>query len=284
MELTFLGTAAATSCPLAFCRCAACTYARRNGGYDLRLRSSLLVNDDLLIDLGPDLMAASFTLGLDVTRIRYLLQTHSHSDHFDAGHLITRMPEYACMDTPPLAVFASGACIDHMSDALAREETGARLDDASWQEKLNLTVCPVRAFEPFSAGPYTVTALPSDHDRSDESMLYLISDGGACVFYGVDTPLLRADAWAYLTALPTPLDAAILDQTYGPGVDGGGHLNADQTARTFRRMREEGILKRGARAFATHLSHEGTPPHAEISAFARVHGFEITYDGLRLAL
>ena len=284
MQLTFLGTAAATSCPLAFCRCAACTYARRHGGHDLRLRSSLLVNDDLLIDLGPDLMAASFAIRFDVTRIRYLLQTHSHSDHFDAGHLITRMPEYACEGTPRLDIYASGACIGHMSDALSQEEGGARLDDMFWQEKLNLAVHALSAFETASAGPYTVTALPSDHDTADGSMLYLVSDGDTCFFYGADTPLLREDVWAFLCAQPAPLGAAILDQTYGPGVDGGGHLNADQAAEAFRRMREHGILKPGAPALATHLSHEGTPPHEEISAFARARGYAIAYDGMRVTL
>ena len=49
---TFLGTSAANAYPEAFCRCVNCERARVLGGPSLRKRSALLVNDDLLIDLG----------------------------------------------------------------------------------------------------------------------------------------------------------------------------------------------------------------------------------------
>ncbi len=50
MKLTFLGTDAATAFPLPFCKCDVCTECRELGGKNLRKRSSLLINDDLLID------------------------------------------------------------------------------------------------------------------------------------------------------------------------------------------------------------------------------------------
>ena len=53
MDITFLGTAAANAYPEAFCRCVTCERARALGVPSLRKRSALLVNDDLLIDLGP---------------------------------------------------------------------------------------------------------------------------------------------------------------------------------------------------------------------------------------
>ena len=107
MVITFLGTAAATSYPLAFCNCNYCTQARINGGKDFRKRSSVLINNDLLIDFGPDTVSSSFTYNKPVTNIRYLLQTHPHSDHFDASHLTTRIPEYMGVNTPPLQIHAS---------------------------------------------------------------------------------------------------------------------------------------------------------------------------------
>jgi phosphoribosyl 1,2-cyclic phosphodiesterase len=36
MKITFLGTSAATSCPLPFCHCATCMQARQFGGKDFR--------------------------------------------------------------------------------------------------------------------------------------------------------------------------------------------------------------------------------------------------------
>ena len=38
MKITFLGTAAATACPLVFCRCATCQQAWLRGGKDKRRR------------------------------------------------------------------------------------------------------------------------------------------------------------------------------------------------------------------------------------------------------
>jgi phosphoribosyl 1,2-cyclic phosphate phosphodiesterase len=59
MIVTFLGTAAANAFPEAFCKCKNCEQARALGGSSLRKRSAVLVNDDLIIDLNPDIMAAS---------------------------------------------------------------------------------------------------------------------------------------------------------------------------------------------------------------------------------
>ncbi|MGH2398786.1 MAG: MBL fold metallo-hydrolase, partial [bacterium] len=60
MRVTFLGTAAAEGYPNPFCGCENCRAARRAGGRSLRKRAAALINDDLLLDLGPDLISASF--------------------------------------------------------------------------------------------------------------------------------------------------------------------------------------------------------------------------------
>ncbi len=54
MKVTFLGTAAATAMPLPFCNCSICKEAKKLKGKDIRKRASVVINDDLLIDLGPD--------------------------------------------------------------------------------------------------------------------------------------------------------------------------------------------------------------------------------------
>jgi phosphoribosyl 1,2-cyclic phosphodiesterase len=49
-----------------------------------------LINDDLLIDLGPDIMSASHIHGCSLEGVRYCLQTHPHADHLDLSHLLSR--------------------------------------------------------------------------------------------------------------------------------------------------------------------------------------------------
>jgi hypothetical protein len=83
MFITFLGTAAANAFPEAFCNCRNCAQARMSGGRSLRKRSAAVINDDLLIDLGPDIMAASQIHLRPLHQVRYCLQTHPHADHLD---------------------------------------------------------------------------------------------------------------------------------------------------------------------------------------------------------
>ena len=143
MQITFLGTAAASSYPLAFCRCENCEKARQSGGKSHRKRSSLLVNQDLLIDFGPDVLTASFLYNQTLTAVRYWLQTHPHSDHFSPAHLSTRVHEYMGVNQPPLHLFASRATLNRMSEMLNAEGDVSGLINPQDQQKLNLQVFPV---------------------------------------------------------------------------------------------------------------------------------------------
>jgi phosphoribosyl 1,2-cyclic phosphodiesterase len=102
MIITFLGTSAANAYPEAFCRCENCEGARVSGGPSLRAPSAALINENLLIDLGPDIMTAAFRHGCPLTRVRYCLQTHAHADHLDPSHLLSRSPEWGVVGAPRL--------------------------------------------------------------------------------------------------------------------------------------------------------------------------------------
>jgi phosphoribosyl 1,2-cyclic phosphodiesterase len=62
--------------------------------------SAALINNDLLIDLGPDIMAASHIHGCALDDVRYCLQTHPHADHLDLSHLLSRSPGYGVVGAP----------------------------------------------------------------------------------------------------------------------------------------------------------------------------------------
>jgi phosphoribosyl 1,2-cyclic phosphate phosphodiesterase len=61
-------------------------------------------------------------------------------------------------------------------------------------------------------------------------------------------------------------------------------MSAHQVIDHVARMRGEGLMKTNARAFATHIAHEGNPAHPELAEFARQHGYEVAYDGLVLTI
>jgi len=284
MKITFFGTAAATACPLVFCRCPACQTVWKRGGKDFRRRSSVLIGDDLLIDLGPDVMSAAFAFGADISRVRYLLQTHSHSDHFDAGHLITRIADYAATDTLPLELCASPETLRHMSERLACEEDGATLLTPEWQERLNLTVRPVRHGDVLALGTRRITAVGSNHDPGDGSLLWVIEEDGASFLYATDTMKFTDEAVELFRSRGFRFHAVAIDHTYGSGTPGGGHLCADEVIGEIGRLRTAGVLDPSCRILATHISHEGMPLHDELSEFASAHGYEIAWDGMTVEL
>lgn len=81
MRARFLGTAAAEGYPDAFCGGDNCRRARDAGGPSLRKRSSLLIDDELLLDLDPDVLTASPLHAAPLDRLRYCLQIHEPADH-----------------------------------------------------------------------------------------------------------------------------------------------------------------------------------------------------------
>ena len=82
MKFTYLGTAAAEGFPAIFCNCKFCNRARQIGGKNIRTRSQALINDDFLLDIPSDTYAHSLNFDVRLDKIKYLLITHSHSDHF----------------------------------------------------------------------------------------------------------------------------------------------------------------------------------------------------------
>ncbi len=75
MKITFLGTGAADWSPK----------KPENGEH--RWLSSALINDDLLIDPGPCVPDALEKYNIDVKKIKYVVVTHRHADHFNENTL-----------------------------------------------------------------------------------------------------------------------------------------------------------------------------------------------------
>ncbi len=281
MKLTFLGTAAANAFPEAFCNCANCRSARAAGGRSLRKRSALLVNDDLLIDLGPDIHAAAQMHGCSLTNVRYCLQTHGHADHLDASHLLSRSPAYGVEGAPRLHLYASAATAQRAAWQLERDTAPGTLFDPEVGDRLNITMHVVEPLRPFNAGPYQVAPFPANHDPSVEPLLYAVERDGHSFFYGTDTATLPESTWQALTQSGLRFDLVILDHTYGHQCDPQpDHMTAAEMLAHVTRMRAEGLLKPNGRALATHIAHDCNPAHDELAALAAQQGYEVAYDGL----
>jgi phosphoribosyl 1,2-cyclic phosphodiesterase len=282
MRLTFLGTAAAEGYPNPFCRCANCQQARALGGPSVRKRSAALINDDLLIDLGPDLITASLLHDRPLAGVRYCLQTHAHADHLDTSLLLCRTADYGVADEPRLHLYASPATAGRLARLLEPDLAPASLFDAAAAARLNLTLHQVAAPASFAVGPYQVTAVAANHDPNVAPLLYAITADGRTIFYGTDTGPLPEATWQALRQHRLRFDVVILDHTYGWSAGASDHLNAEQFLAQVARLRAEGMLAADARVFAHHLAHDANPVHPELVALAARHGYEVAYDGLTI--
>jgi len=280
MLITFLGTSAANAYPEAFCQCNHCERARALGGPSLRRRSAALVNDDLLMDLGPDILAASFTFGRPLTGVRYCLQTHAHADHLDPTHFFSRSPEFGVVGAPRLHFYASPGSLKVAAQLLERDCAPASFLDPAVGERLNLEIHRIEALQSVLVGSYRVTAFPANHDPTVEPLLYAVEAGGRSVFYGLDTATLPEETWRTFHQRKLRFDVVILDHTYGPDESGSDHLSAREFVEHVARLRDEGLLADKARAFAAHISHPGNPVHPELADWAAQRGYEVAYDGL----
>ena len=280
MKLTFLGTSAANAYPEAFCSCNNCQGARTLAGPSLRKRSSALINHDLLIDLGPDIMTAAQLHKISLTNLQFCLQTHAHADHLDASHFLSRSPGYGVVGAPLLHFYASPGSLQRIYQTFERDLSSDNLRDPETGRKLNILLHSIEPWQTLELGNYRVTAIPANHDLGVEPLLYVIQATDRSIFYGTDTATLPEETWRGLQNGNFNFDLVILDHTYGPDESGGDHLSAHQLIDHLIRMREEGVISKEGRTFATHIAHEGNPPHPQLVEFANKHGYEIAYDGL----
>ncbi|NJO83031.1 MAG: MBL fold metallo-hydrolase [Blastochloris sp.] len=180
--------------------------------------------------------------------------------------------------------FIARATLTRLAELLARDTAPHTLFDDSVQQALNLRLHSLEPWQPFLVGSYQVIAFPAAHDPSVEPLLYAITQGAQTIFYGTDTARLPESVWQAFHAMGLRFDVVILDHTYGPDHPGDDHLNARDVAEYAARMRAEGLLAPQGQVLATHLSHDGTPPHPAMQSYAQAHGYDVAYDGLSVAL
>ena len=79
MKIQYLGTAAAEGIPAMFCTCELCRKTARAGSAEVRCRSSVLINDQILIDLTPDIYYQKMRWNLDLSQLEALRSSISNT-------------------------------------------------------------------------------------------------------------------------------------------------------------------------------------------------------------
>lgn len=278
MKIRFLGTAAAEGWPAVFCACESCKRAERLGGKDIRTRSQILINDDLLVDLPPDTYLHKLRDGLDLSKVSTLLVTHSHMDHFYPMELSMRGGCYAHdMQSADLEIFADA----HVKQSFELEAGFEKfLDAVNGGLHWNLML----PFECKKSGRYDIYALKAQHAHPEKALFFLIKEGPRAFLQCNDTGYLYEENFEFLEKTGIKLDAIALDCTCGKIKVGkvGTHMGAEDCAEIVARMKKSGFVRGDTRFIVTHFSHNGGMSHAELSDYFAPLGVEVAFDGFEL--
>lgn len=280
MKITFLGTGA-IGYPFAFCNCENCTNARKYKGKSLRKKSSILINDDLIIDLTTDTQIAMTMYDKNLGKIKYLLQTHSHHDHFDPNLLTSRLTYITDKKQKLLEIIAHKKCLEVMNKKIYNEEKTGLLTEVE-QQKLLVKITPINEGEERTIGNYKVKAIQSNHDENEGSLLYLVKSENKIIFYATDTSILTEKSLKTLEK--EKIDIVIMDHNFGNVSYYNSHLNEKLFIEQINKLKELNIINEKTLIYGTHISHEGNPYHEIAEKKAISNGYHIAYDGLEINL
>ncbi len=269
MKIHYLGTAAAEGWPAVFCQCEPCRLARKKGGKNIRTRSSLLIGDDVLVDLPPDTYLHALRAGLELGKIRHLLLTHSHGDHFYWPELFQRAEPYAHLE-PGQTLHIWG-----------NEKVGGILREEA--DKFGpCQIHTVRPGDAFQAGKLSVTALRADHAKGEDALLYLISDGADRIFHAHDSGLYPEETWRALAG--KKLNLVNFDCTFGPISSRTWHMGIPEVLEAKAKLEAIGALGAGAKCVITHFSHNGGLLHSQLEELTESAGLIVAYDGMSIEI
>lgn len=260
MRVRLLGTGASDGWPDPWCGCASCAAAVAQGV--LRGQTGLLVDDRLLVELGPELPRAALRQGTSLSGVHGVLVSHVHADHCAPAALMWRgwqpSPPPLELAGPP-AVVAACAPLADPSVTLTAVSPGDRLQVAG----------------------YDVVVLPAAHGGADVGppVLYDVTgpDGGR-LLYACDTGVLPDEALALSSG--RAYDAVLLDLS-SMALD--THLDLATWPRQVQRLRDAGAVHEGTRVLAVHLGH-GNPPPDVLDALLASWGCSAGRDGEVLEL
>ena len=274
MNIKYLGTGAAEGIPAIFCNCSICKNAKNMKGKEIRTRCQAIIDEEIIIDFGPDTYWHLIKYGLDISHVELCLITHSHPDHLFVNDILMRKGNHAIydVDIPTLQVFGGMG----VKKCFSLKENNYITKDGRVVFKL------ISPFEKIEYKNYSIVALPAIH-KTEQPYIYLISDGNKTILYAHDTDIFDESVWSYLISENIRLDMVSLDCTEGvKHIDYLGHMNFERDFVVRNRMLNEGIATKDTLFVASHFSHNGLVSYEEATKEEISKGFIVAYDGMEI--
>ena len=279
MKIRYLGTAATEGFPAAFCNCKSCTAARKDISKELRTRSQMLIDTELMIDFPPESYYHAMRFGVDLSAVRTLLVTHSHTDHFYAQEFVNRGYKFAeGIASEFLDIYGNGEVLSVYEEGTRREmRNGVRS---------GIRIHCLHPFDRFAAGGYEIFVLPAHHTPKEEALLYGIRRGGKSLLYLNDTGAVSDESLRFLAENEFQADFISMDCTFaddtGPHSD--RHMGFDDNEALREKLIKYRLISSNAKYYVTHFSHNSAPFRDRMEAEAERRGFHSAHDGLEIEI
>lgn len=257
MKVTFLGTGAADWDIRTF----------RDGEF-FRRNSSILINDDLLVDPNGHIFHFAEKNGTPdlFKNVKNIIVTHSHGDHF-VPETVARL----CVGTD-CTVWADPACKRKLIRVLG-EETAAKIRFVETKRNRD-----------YEIGSYKVTSLRSNHateDPDEDTRLYLIEQEGRILYYGCDSAWIPTVSWNVIRE--RPISAMVLELTCGETATYDWRIFEHNTPEMLDIMltmfKKYNLFAPDVKYYVSHLARTLHTDHEGLVEYLKPRGVTPAYDG-----
>jgi phosphoribosyl 1,2-cyclic phosphate phosphodiesterase len=226
-----------------------------------------MVDDVLQIDFSYDALHYVLTQNVDFSRLKYMIYTHGHDDHFQPSELQYLSWMFVkCPREDRLQIFAPHDVCDAIAKQIDTKDVPIETKSLHMWDKQRF-------------GNYTVIPIQAQHDPGHVCFNYLLNDGKSTLLYATDTGWYETPTWNYLER--THIDGIVVECTKGP-IEGGymAHLSISQLIELRQRLISKGVMSADAPVVTTHHSHLCGLLHEELEELLNPHGIQVGYDGM----
>lgn len=260
MKVLFLGTGAADWPAEMFCK-----------GNFFRRNSSILIDEDLLVDPGPHIFNyAEMNDSPDMFKnVRNVIVTHSHADHFNP-HNVYRLSEIA-----DFTLYGDITCKNKLDLVLGKEKS----------ERIKFVETTIR--QDYKVGDYLITSLRANHVTdvpTETARMYLIEKNGKILYYGCDSAWIPTESWNIIKN--RPVNAMVMELTCGLTAPDDWrifeHNTIEMLELMLRMFRKYGHFAPDVKYYVSHMARTLHSSHKELKQYLSSVDVTPAYDGFEI--
>ncbi len=281
--MKFLGTGAGDGIPNPFCTCRICENARRVKGKEIRTRSSFMLSDMVIIDIGADFFAQAILNDVCFADVEHVLYTHMHSDHMNYNMIWERFVRQEG-GVNPLNIYVAEDAYNFFSQYYTNTPVTEGTEE--YLSPKNVNIIRLNFEEKYNIDNFTVTPLKGRHDTAFEknSANYLIEYDGKKLYYALDSGYFLEETFDRLK--DSELDVFICECTFP--VENGNcsvHMDLSTCIKNLDTLYEINAITKDTKIYISHIASVGMT-HEEIADyFSKLntdYNIQIAYDGLNI--